>query len=69
MRVHFNDLFTSEEGYIIPKHATNLFNAATVPAGTKLQGHSFNGVVLERHINSQFDVEDREGVKVIRRVY
>jgi hypothetical protein len=69
MRVHFNDLFTAEDGYIIPKHPTNLFNAKTVLAGTKLQGNSFNGVVLEKHTNSQFEVEDREGVKVIRRVY
>jgi hypothetical protein len=69
MRVHFNDLFTLLEGYVIPKHTTNLFNARTVPAGTKLQGDSFNGVVLERHTNAQFEVEDREGIKVIRRVY
>ena len=69
MRVHFRDLFTLTDGDISAIYATNLFNARTVPAGTKLQGINFNGVVLDRHTNSQFEVEEREGITVIRRVY
>ena len=65
MRMHFNELFTINNGAISPRFPVSI-GGVTMGQGVSFgNGVSFGGVDLSQHTNSYFNVEIQNGVHVI----
>lgn len=71
MRLHFNDLFSNNNGSISPKAVIQIGGIIMSPGVSFGSGVSMGGINLSEHTNSYFEVEvdHQRGVNVITQIY
>ena len=68
MRMHFDELFTNQNGMVAPKVNVHI-NGVTMGPGVSFGGGvSVGGVDLTQLIGKYFDVEIQNGVHIIKGV-
>ncbi|MEJ0056506.1 MAG: hypothetical protein WDN75_13155 [Bacteroidota bacterium] len=70
MKVHFDEIFSVRRNGIITPRVVVRINGQTMGPGVNFgKGISFGGVDLEEFIDSFLEVENQNGVRVIKGFY
>jgi hypothetical protein len=69
MQIHFNELFSINNGMVSPKVTIHI-NGITMGPGVSFGGGvAFGGVDLTKFVGKYFDVDIQNGVYIIKGVY
>ena len=69
MKMHFDDLFSTNNGTHSPKVPVQIGGVSMTQGVGFSGGVSFGGIELAKHINHYFEVEIQNGMHVIKGVY
>ncbi len=69
MKIHFNELFTNQNGVITPKVTVHINGVTMSPGVSFTSGVSFSGVDLTQFVGKSLEVENQNGVYMIAGVY
>jgi len=69
MRKQFNELFTIQNGMVSPKVPIHINGVTMTPGVSFGNGVSFGGVDLTQFVGKDLEVENQNGVYLIKGVY
>lgn len=69
MRMHFDELFSIQNGAIVPKFPISIGGVTITPGVSFGYGVFFGGVEIAQHSKSYFDVDLNNGMHLINGIY